>query len=134
MPAWTEKTSKLQFNGAVGFTFSAENDETDCKSGNDFHFEWAVGREISQGLMIGVSAQLSSDFWRFRLRSRTWPVKGSVDAIGADISYATMIDTTPFVLNLRHFEELNAERRWDGSQPDHSHEHDPLLTRLHFNS
>ena len=36
-----------------------------------------------------------------------------MDAIGAGGSYATMIDTTPLVLNLRHFEEFNAERRWD---------------------
>lgn len=51
---WKETTSELQFNGAFGFTFSGENDETNYKSGNDFHFEWTVGREISHGLMIGV--------------------------------------------------------------------------------
>ena len=44
------------------------------------------------------------------------PFMGTVDAIGAGIGYTTMIDTTPLVLNLRHYEEFNAERRWDGSQ------------------
>jgi hypothetical protein len=114
---WTEKTSKLQFNGAIGFTFSAENDETDYKSGNDFHFEWAIGREISQGLMIGIVGydyrQLSGDSGS---GATLGSFKGSVDAIGAGVTYTTMIDTTPLVLNLRHYEEFNAERRWEGNQ------------------
>lgn len=114
---WTEKSSKLQFNGAVGFTFSGENSETGYKSGNDFHFEWAIGREISQGLMIGIVGynyrQLSGDSGS---GATLGPFKGTVDAIGAGLSYTTMIDTTPLVLNLRHYEEFNAERRWDGSQ------------------
>lgn len=111
---WTEQTSKLQFNGAFGFSFSAENEETNYKSGNDFHFEWAIGREITHGLMFGIVGynyrQISGDSGSGAVLGA---FKGSVDAIGVGISYATMIDTTPFVLNLRHFEEFNAERRWD---------------------
>ena len=112
---WTEKTSKLQFNGALGVTFNAENDETDYKTGNEFHFEWAIGQEISQGLIIGIVGydyrQLSGDSGAGAVLG---PFKGTVDAIGAGFAYTTMIDTTPFVLNFRHYEEFHDERRWDG--------------------
>lgn len=113
---WTETTTKLQFNGALGFTFSAENDATDYDTGNEFHFEWAVGREIAQGLLIGIVGynyrQISGDSGEGAVLG---PFEGSVDAIGAGLVYTTLIDTTPFVLNLRHYEEFNEERRWNGS-------------------
>jgi hypothetical protein len=113
---WTEKSSKLQFNGSLGVTFSAENDITDYNSGNDFHFEWAIGREISQGLIIGIVGydyrQISGDTGA---GARLGPFEGTVDAIGAGLSYTTLVDTTPVVFNLRHYQEYNTERRWEGS-------------------
>lgn len=113
---WTEKTSKLQFNGALGFTFNVENNETDYKTGNEFHFEWAVGYEIAQGLVIGPVGydyrQISGDAGSGAVLGA---FEGTVDAIGAGFVYTTLIDTTPFVLNLRHYEEFHEERRWDGS-------------------
>ena len=51
---WTDKPTKLQFNGTAGFTFNFENTATDYDSGNEFHFEWAIGREICPGLVVGV--------------------------------------------------------------------------------
>ena len=114
------KAAETGFSGygleALGFTFSLENDETDYKTGNEFHFEWAVGREISQGLMIGVVGynyrQISGDSGSGAILGA---FEGDVDAIGAGLSYTTLIDTTPLVLNLRHYEEFNAERHWEGS-------------------
>lgn len=113
---WTEKTSKLQFNGALGFTFNAENDETGYDTGNEFHFEWAVGREAAQGLVVGIVGynyrQISADSGSGAVLG---PFEGEVDAIGAGLSYTTLVNTTPFVVNLRHYQEFNAGRRWDGS-------------------
>ncbi|MGE5511514.1 MAG: transporter [Bacteroidota bacterium] len=43
------------------------------------------------------------------------PFKGSVDAIGAGLSYTTIVDKTPFIFNLRHYQEFNAENRWEGN-------------------
>lgn len=113
---WTEKTSKLQFNGALGLTLSAENGETDYDTGNEFHFEWAIGREVAQGLVIGIVGydyrQVSGDSGDGAVLG---PFEGKVDAIGAGLVYTTLIDKTPLVLNLRHYEEFNPERHWDGS-------------------
>jgi hypothetical protein len=38
-----DEVTKLQFNGAAGFTFNFENTATDYQSGDEFHFEWAIG-------------------------------------------------------------------------------------------
>lgn len=51
---WEHKPSKLQFNGSAGVTFNFENTETDYKTGNEFHFEWAIGREFATRLVIGI--------------------------------------------------------------------------------
>jgi hypothetical protein len=113
---WTEKTSKLQFNGAVGVTFNFENTTTDYQSGTDFHFEWAVGREISPGLVVGVVGydyrQLTGDSGS---GARLGPLEGTVDAIGGGVSYTTLIGKTPLILSARHYQEFNVENRWDGS-------------------
>jgi hypothetical protein len=113
---WTEKTSKLQFNGSFGFTFNFENEATDYQSGTDFHFEWAIGREISKGLTIGVVGydyrQVTGDSGA---GARLGPLQGTVDAIGPGLTYTTLIDKTPVIFNARYYREYNVERRWDGS-------------------
>jgi hypothetical protein len=113
---WTEKTTKLQFNGTTGVTFNFENNVTDYDSGTDFHAEWAIGREICQGLMIGIAGydfrQLTGDSGP---GARLGPLEGQVDAIGPAITYTTLIDKTPVVLSARHYQEYNVERRWSGS-------------------
>ncbi len=113
---WVEPTSKLQFNGAVGVTFNFENTDTDYDSGTDFHFEWAVGYELSRGFMIGVVGydyrQLTGDSGAGAVLG---PFEGDVDAIGGGMSYTTLIDKTPLIINARHYQEFNTERRFDGS-------------------
>ena len=113
---WTDKTHKLQFNGAIGVTFNFENTETNYESGNEFHFEWAIGREWSPGLVLGI---VGYDYRQLTGDSGSGAVlgsfKGRVDAIGAGLTYTTVIHKTPFIFNLRHYQEFNVENRWDGN-------------------
>ncbi len=113
---WLEPKSQLQFNGALGVTFNFENDETDYDSGTDFHFEWAVGREICKGLTVGVVGydyrQLTGDSGSGAILG---PFEGSVDAIGGGLTYTTVVGTTPLILSARHYQEYNADRRMDGN-------------------
>jgi hypothetical protein len=46
---------------------------------------------------------------------RLGPCKGRVDAIGAGLSYTTLINRSPLVLSLRYYQEFNAENRWEGN-------------------
>ncbi len=113
---WTDKPTKLQFNGVAGVTFNFENTETNYKSGTEFHFEWAIGYEIAQGFLIGVVGydyrQLTGDSGE---GARLGSFKGRVDAIGPGLSYTTMIGDRPLTLNLRNYQEYNAKRRWEGN-------------------
>ena len=52
---WFEKNTKLQFNGAVGFMTSLENEATQYQTGDEFHAEWAVGYKFDNGLVLGVA-------------------------------------------------------------------------------
>ena len=113
---WTEKMSKLQFNGAFGVTYNFNNEDTDYKSGTDFHFEWAIGREICKGLMIGVVGydyrQISDDTGAGAILG---PFDGDVDAIGAGLEYTTIVGKTPLILNARSYKEYDADHRFIGS-------------------
>jgi hypothetical protein len=113
---WTDPSTKLQFNGGLGITFNFENEATNYRSGNEFHFEWAIGREIAPGLLLGVVGydyrQITGDSGPGALLGA---FKGSVDAIGPGMSFTTLIDKTPFVFSLRHYQEFNVEKRFDGS-------------------
>lgn len=115
---WTDKTwTKLQFNGAAGFTFNFENQATDYKTGNEFHFEWAIGREFGNGLILGVAGydyrQLTGDSGAGAV---VGPFKSRVDAIGPALNYTTMVGKTPVIFDLRHYEEFNAKARFEGNQ------------------
>lgn len=114
---YTHKPTKLQFNGAAGVTFNFENDETDYRTGTEFHFEWAIGREFGKGFMLGVVGynyrQLTGDSGA---GATLGDFKSQVDAIGPGLSYTTVIGATPFIFNLRHYHEFNAENRWEGNQ------------------
>jgi hypothetical protein len=111
---WVDPKTKFQANGALGVTFNFENTETNYKSGDEFHFEWALGIECSPGLVLGIVGydyrQLTDDSG-----SATRPFRGSVDAVGAGVSYTTLVGGSPLILNLRHYREFNVENRWDGS-------------------
>lgn len=111
---WVDPQTKFQANGALGVTFNFENTETDYKSGNEFHFEWALGFECSPGLVLGV---VGYDYRQFTddSGSAARPFRGSVDAVGAGVSYTTLVGGSPLILNLRHYREFNVENRWDGN-------------------
>jgi hypothetical protein len=112
---WTDKQTKLQVNGTAGFTFNFENTATNYQSGNTFHWEWAVGIECIQGLVIGV---VGYDFRQLNGDSGSGdtvgPFKGSVDAIGAGLSYTTVIDKRPVTFNLRYYHDYNFDKLFHG--------------------
>jgi len=113
---WMDNTRKLQVNGALGVTFNFENDETNYKSGDEFHFEWAIGHEFAPGAVLGF---VGYDYRQLTGDSGSGAVlgsfKGSVDAVGMGLSYTTLVRGMPLILNARHYQEFGAERRFEGS-------------------
>lgn len=113
---WTDTSRKLQINGSLGVSFNFENDETNYKSGDEFHFEWAIGHEFAPGVILGIVGydyrQLTGDSGSGALLGS---FKGSVDAVGLGLSYTTLVGGTPFILNARHYQEYGGERHFEGS-------------------
>jgi hypothetical protein len=115
---YIEPTSKLQFNGTFGLTTSFKNEATDYDTGDEFHFESAVGKDFGHGVVLGVVGydyrQLSDDAGA-GVPAILNGFKGEVDAIGPGLTYTTEIGKIPFILNARHYEEFNATHRFDNS-------------------
>jgi hypothetical protein len=113
---WQDPRSKIQVNGAVGMTFNFENTATDYLSGEDLHFEWAVGPEVSPGLVIGAVGydyvQIGGDSGS---GAKLGTFLGRVNAVGPGLSYTTVIDKTPVVLALRNYTEFGAVDRFQGN-------------------
>jgi hypothetical protein len=89
---YIEPTSKLQLNGTFGLTTSFENQATDYDTGDEFHFEWAVGKDFGHGVVLGVVGydyrQLSDDTGA-GVPAILNGFKGEVDAVGPGLTYAT---------------------------------------------
>jgi hypothetical protein len=112
---WTDKQTKLQVNGTAGFTFNSENPQTHYQSGNEFHWEWAVGYQCMPGLVIGLVGydyrQLNGDSGS---GDPIGPFRGSDDAIGAGLSYTTVIDKRPVTFNLRYYHDYDFDNHFHG--------------------
>jgi len=113
---WFDKATKLQFNGALGFMTSSENSETLYQTGNEFHFEWAIGYKFDNGLEIGIVGydyrQTTGDSGQGALLG---PFEGSVDAIGPGLTYTTKFGEIPVIINVRDYQEYDRQHRFQGN-------------------
>jgi hypothetical protein len=113
---YTEPRTNLEFNSAIGVTFSAKNPVTDYKNGDDFIWDWAVGQKFENGLKVGVGGyvyqQLTGDSGS---GARLGPFKGSVIGIGPHVVFNTMLFHRAVLFNFRNFQEFNAENRFEGN-------------------
>jgi hypothetical protein len=113
---WLEKTTNLDFSGAFGVTFNGPDITTNYKSGDDFHFSWAIGEKFSNGVEIGPVGyfydQLTGDSGSGAVLG---PFEGRIIGIGPGISYTTLIDKTVLILNARYYDEFDPEHRFQGS-------------------
>ncbi|HZV20705.1 MAG TPA: transporter, partial [Hyphomicrobiales bacterium] len=113
---WFDKKSKLQFNGAIGFMASLENDATKYQTGDEFHWEWAVGYRFDNGLILGVVGydyrQITGDSGRGAILG---PFEGTVDAIGPGLSYSSKLGDTPVTISVRDYEQYNAKHMIRGN-------------------
>ena len=113
---YTEPHTKLEFNSAIGVTFNATNPATDYKSGDDFIWDWAVGKKFASGLEIGVAGyayqQLTGDSGS---GAKLGPFKGRVFAVGPHVVYNTLLLSHAVLFNFRNYQEFGAENRFEGN-------------------
>jgi len=113
---YSEKNSKLQFNGAIGFMTSLENEATQYQTGDEFHAEWAVGYKFDNGLILGVAGydyrQITGDSGS---GAKLGSFIGTEDAVGPALSYSTLIGKKPVTISVRDYEQYNWKNFFHGN-------------------
>jgi hypothetical protein len=113
---YVEPNTKLEFDSAIGVTFNAKNPATDYKDGDDFIWDWAVGKKFANGLEVGVAGyayqQLTGDSGS---GARLGPFKGRVFAVGPHVVFNTLLMHHAVLFNFRNYQEFDAENRFEGN-------------------
>jgi hypothetical protein len=112
---WLDPEIGIELSGAAGVTFNGENDETDYKTGTEFHIEAAAAYHFSSSFSIGVNGyhyqQISGDSGSGAVLG---DFKGRVTAFGPTISANFQLGPVPVFSNLRYYREFNVENRLEG--------------------
>ncbi|WFR97584.1 SphA family protein [Rhizobium tumorigenes] len=111
---WLDPNIGLDLSGTVGMTFNAENPDTDYRTGNEFHFEWAAvqhfNKEFDAGLVGYYYDQVTGDSGS-GARS---DFKGRATAIGATIGWNFKAGEVPISARIKYFHEFSVENRAQG--------------------
>lgn len=94
------------------YEIHGEKEDTNVTPGDDFHFEWGIGKTVAKVWDVGVSGYCQ---WQMSEDSGpgTTDAKDSVYAIGPEIS--AFIPSAKLFLNLRSVWEFGAKDRSEGS-------------------
>ncbi|GGC79311.1 hypothetical protein GCM10010994_41740 [Chelatococcus reniformis] len=113
---WLDPELGLDVSGAVGFEFNGKNSDTDYRSGNAFHVDLAVSKNLTREFAVGLLAahyeQISADSGE---GNRIGPFKGRVTAVGATASYNAAILGTPVTTRIKLLREVEVENRPQGT-------------------
>ena len=112
---WLDPAVGFEVSAVAGFTFNAENPDTDYKTGTEFHLEYALIKHFSQQFSAGLVGyhyqQVTGDSGT---GATLGAFKGRTTAIGPAINYATMIGSVPVATSFRWYHELDAKNRLEG--------------------
>ena len=112
---WLDPKKGLEFTVAPGFTFNAENPNTNYKTGTEFHVEFAAMKSLSKKVTVGVTGyhyqQLTGDSGS---GARLGDFKGRVTALGPDLKLNLNVRGVPVGVNARWMHEFNVKRRLEG--------------------
>jgi hypothetical protein len=105
----------IELSGAAGFTFNGENDDTNYKTGTEFHLEGAAMQHFSKSFALGIQGyfyqQVTGDSGS---GARLGDFEGRVIALGPAIDFSFALGKIPVSGNLRYFHEFDVENRLEG--------------------
>lgn len=111
---WLDPAIGLDISGVVGVTFNGENPATRYRTGNEFHFEWAVVQHFNARFDAGIIGyyydQLTSDSGA----GATGPFKGRATAIGGTIGWNFKAGDLPVSTRIKYFHEFDTTNRAEG--------------------
>jgi hypothetical protein len=112
---WHDEKSGWDVTTKAGFTFNGKNDDTDYKTGTEFHIEGAVEKKLSPKWSAGLQGyyfgQVSGDSGA---GATLGPFKGRVAGAGATVAYSFLMGKMPATLRVRALTEFDARNRLEG--------------------
>jgi hypothetical protein len=112
---WLDQESGWQADLAVGVTLNGKNEDTDYKSGDEFHVEAAVARSFASGWTVALQGyhyeQINGDSGA---GATLGDFEGQVSGIGLGLSWAGELSGRPVSLDARYFHEFDVENRLEG--------------------
>jgi hypothetical protein len=113
---WLDQKRGLEISGTGGVTFNFdENQATSYRSGDEFHFEFAILQSLSKQFAVGVTGyryrQITGDGGS---GARLGSFEGRATGIGPIINYNFVWRQTPVSTSLRWIHEFDAENRTEG--------------------
>ena len=112
---WLNQKSGLEVSGAAGFTFNAENPDTDYKTGTEFHFEYAAVQNFSKHFGIGINGyfydQVTGDSGS---GTNLGAFEGRAAAIGPVANLNFQLGKIPVSTSLKYFHEFDVQNRLEG--------------------
>lgn len=113
--SYIDANTGWDFSANVGVTFNGENNDTNYKTGDEFHFEWAVSKAFSPTFSAGLTGyyyeQISGDSGD---GANLGPFKGRVAAVGLTAAYNFQMGQRPASLRVKYFDEFNVKNRLEG--------------------
>jgi hypothetical protein len=106
----------LELSGAAGFTFNGSNQDTDYKTGTEFHFEGAAMQHFSKTLSAGIQGYFYQQVTGDSGPSTKFlgDFKGRVVALGPAADFSFVLGTVPVSGSVKYFHEFDVENRLQG--------------------
>ena len=108
--------SRLEFDSAISVTFNAPNPATHYKNGDEFDWDWAIGKKFSNGIEVGIAGyayqQLTANSGS---GAKLGPFEGRVLGIGPHLVYNTHLMHRSVIFNFHDFQEFDAQNRFTGN-------------------
>lgn len=112
---WLDPDIGLDVSAAAGFTYNFENQETNYKTGTEFHLEWAVIQNFSPAFGLGLTGyhyrQITGDSGA---GARLGAFRGRATALGPTLGYTFTVGRTPVSANFKYLFEIETRNRLSG--------------------
>lgn len=109
---WHDGTSGWDLSAKAGVTFNGSNEVTHYDSGNEFHLEAAVEKQVSKRWSVGVQGyyltQISDDSGT---GAKLGAFRGEDLGIGGTVAVQTAVGTTPATVRVQVFQDLHTTNR-----------------------
>lgn len=112
---WLSKRFGTEVSLLAGYTVNVENDETNYRTGDEFHLDYLVAQHFPFGLAVGVTGyvyqQVTGDSGSGAVLGS---FKGRVLGLGPVLAYDFKVGDRPYNIQAKYYKEMAAKHRFEG--------------------